>query len=248
MIYLTGPIRLTRLLLRLTATAIYTAVAYCMLGSTAYAADVPAAFITPQLRWQSTLDEFAAADKAKKPSGRGVLFVGSSTIRMWTTMVADFREVPVIINRGYGGSTLEDSSHMVRQLVTQYQPSQVLIYAGENDLHEGRSPEQVLSSMKRLVSAVRAELPVTRITFISIKPSPSRAAILPAIRASNALISDYLITQYNADYIDVFTPMLGPEGKSRPELFLPDMLHMNAAGYALWHTVIAPYVVQQMMP
>lgn len=248
MIYFTTHTQLTRLLTKLTASAIFASSAYCMLGFGAYAADVPAVFITPQSRWQSTLDEFAAADKAKKPSGRGVLFVGSSTIRMWKTMISDFRDVPTIINRGYGGSTLEDSSHMVRQLVTQYQPSQVLVYAGENDLHEGRTPEQVLSSMKRLVSAVRAELPGARITFISIKPSPSRAAILPAIRASNVLISDYLLTQYNADYIDVFTPMLGPGGKPRPELFLPDMLHMNAAGYALWHDVIAPFVVQHMTP
>lgn len=202
----------------------------------------------PSARWHSSLEEFAAADKLKKPSGRGVLFVGSSTIRMWKTMVADFREVPIIINRGYGGSTLEDSSHMVRQLVTQYQPSQVMVYAGENDLHEGRTPAQVLGSFKRLMSAVRAELPGARISFISIKPSPSRAAIVPAVRASNVLIQDFLMSQYNVDYIDVYTPMWGPDGKLRAELFLPDMLHMNAEGYALWHKIITPYVVQDMTP
>ena len=213
-----------------------------LLPTYAVAADTPAS------RWHSTLQEFAAADKAKKPSGRGVLFVGSSSIRMWHTMVTDFRDVPVIINRGYGGSTLEDSSHMVRQLVTQYQPSQVLVYAGENDLQEGRSPTQVLASMKRLVQAVRAELPGARIAFISIKPSPSRANLLPLMKVSNSLIAEYLLMIHNAEYIDVYTPMLKPDGQPRPELFLPDMLHMNAAGYAMWHTLIAPYVVEHMTP
>lgn len=213
-----------------------------LLPAHAVAADTPAS------RWHTTLEEFAAADKAKKPSGRGVLFVGSSTIRMWKTMVTDFRDVPVIINRGYGGSTLEDSSHMVRQLVTQYQPSQVLVYAGENDLQEGSTPAQVLASMKRLVQAVRAELPGARIAFISIKPSPSRANLLPAVRVSNLLIAEYLMTQHNAEYIDVYTPMMKADGQLRPELFLPDMLHMNAAGYALWQAVIAPYVAPHIAP
>ncbi len=202
----------------------------------------------PATRWHSTLQEFAAADKAHKPSGRGVLFVGSSSVRMWKTMVADFRDVPVIINRGYGGSTLEDSSHMVRQLVTQYQPSQVLVYAGENDLQEGRTPTQVLESMKRLVQGVRAELPGARIAFISIKPSPSRANLLPVMKVSNSLIAEYLMTQHNAEYIDVYTPMLTADGKQRPELFLPDMLHMNAAGYAMWQAIIAPYVAPHIAP
>lgn len=203
---------------------------------------------TPAIRWHSTLEEFAAADKTKKPPGRGVLFVGSSSVRLWKTVANDFPDVPVIINRGYGGSTLEDSSYLVRQLVTQYQPSQVLVYAGENDLQEGRTPTQILASMKRLVQAVRAELPGARIAFISIKPSPSRAKLLPLMKVSNALIADYLLTLHNAEYIDVYTPMLSAGGQPRPELFLPDMLHMNAAGYAMWHTIIAPYVAPHIAP
>jgi lysophospholipase L1-like esterase len=210
----------------------------------AAAADPPTS--TPASRWHATLEEFAAADKAQKPLDRGVLFVGSSTIRMWKTMATDFRDVPVIINRGYGGSTLEDSNQLARQLVTQYQPSQVLVYAGENDLQEGRTPTQVLASMKHLVQAVRAELPDVRIAFISIKPSPSRANLLSAVHASNQLVAEYLLTQPNTEYIDVCTPMMTADGKFRPELFLPDMLHLNAAGYALWQAVIAPYVAPHM--
>jgi lysophospholipase L1-like esterase len=192
--------------------------------------------------WQSTMDAFAAADLKRRPDSNGILFVGSSTIRLWRNLAEDFREQPVVINRGFGGSTLADCEHFARQLVLQYRPARVLIYAGDNDLAVGRSPAQVVETFARFTAAIRAELPQTRIAYISIKPSPSRAALLPAIRETNRLIANHLRQLDNADYIDTHSAMLTPEGQPRPELFLPDMLHMNASGYALWQSVIAPYL------
>jgi lysophospholipase L1-like esterase len=192
--------------------------------------------------WQPTMDAFAAADLKRRPDTNGVLFVGSSTIRMWRNLVTDFRDQPVVINRGFGGSTLADCDHFVRQLVLQYRPAQVLVYAGDNDLAMGRTPTQVLEIFERFAKTVRAELPNTRIAYISIKPSPLRAALLPRIRETNQLIADYLRQLANADYIDTHTAMLTPDGSPRPELFMPDMLHMNEKGYALWQSVIAPYL------
>lgn len=193
--------------------------------------------------WQPTIDDFAAADLKRRPDGNGVLFVGSSTIRMWRNLAEDFRQQPVVINRGFGGSTLADCDHFVKQLVLQYRPAQVLVYAGDNDLAMGRTPAQVLQSFKRFSDAVRKELPTTRIAYISIKPSPLRAALLPSIRETNRLISAHLQTMPNAEYIDTHTPMLDANGQPRPELFLADMLHMNAKGYALWQSVIAPHLL-----
>jgi lysophospholipase L1-like esterase len=195
------------------------------------------------LRWQTSLSDFAAADKAHPPGREGVLFVGSSTIRMWRNISDDFRQVPVVINRGFGGSTLADCDHYVRELVIQYQPRQVMVYAGDNDLAEGRSPEQVLESFKHFVSAVREELPSAQITYISIKPSPARVSLIAGIRDTNKLIGDYLASVPNARYIDIHTPMLGPNGETRPELFQADMLHLNETGYALWKSLIAPHLV-----
>lgn len=192
--------------------------------------------------WQPTMNEFAAADLKRRPDNNGVLFVGSSTIRLWSNLAEDFREQPVVINRGFGGSTLADCDHFVRQLVLQYRPAQVLVYAGDNDLAMGRTPAQVAETFARFTKAVRAELPRTRIAYISIKPSPSRAELLPKIRETNQLIAEQLRQLENADYIDTHTAMLTPDGRPRPELFLPDMLHMNASGYALWQSVIAPYL------
>ncbi len=201
-------------------------------------AELPAA----QRRWRDSMAAFAAADRAQAPGHGGVLFVGSSTIRMWSQLAQDFRQMPVVINRGFGGSTMADCNYFARQLVTQYKPRQVLVYAGDNDLAEGRSPAQVLQSFEEFVHHVRAELPDARISYISIKPSPSRVGLMPKVRETNTLIAAHVRTLPNAEYIDIFTPMLAEDGKPRAELYGADMLHMNTAGYALWRGVIASHL------
>jgi len=199
-----------------------------------------AAEVSPvHARWQSTLDAFAQTDRAQHPADDGVLFVGSSTIRLWSSLSQDFRQVPVIINRGFGGSTMRDCNALVRELVLQYKPRQVMVYAGDNDLAEGRAPEDVLASLQQFVRQVRAELPGTRISYISIKPSPERAALLPKVRQANALIAGYVQSVPAMRYIDIFTPMLDAQGQPRAELFGADRLHLNEAGYRLWQSVIA---------
>ena len=171
-----------------------------------------------------------------------MLFVGSSSIRLWSDLAQDFRRLPVVINRGFGGSTLWECSLFVRELVLRYRPRQVLVYAGDNDLAEGQTPLQVLESFERLQHAVRAELPTTRISYISIKPSPARQSLLKAIRQTNLMISFYAQRMPNTEFIDVYTPMIDTDGTPRLELFRADHLHLNRAGYALWRSVIAPYV------
>ena len=190
-------------------------------------------------RWQTSLDAFASKDQQQHPADDGVLFVGSSTIRLWSSLQQDFRQVPVILNRGFGGSTMRDCNALVRELVIQYKPRQVMVYAGDNDLAEGRTPEEVLGSLQNFVRKVHAALPGTRISYISIKPSPARIALLPQIRQANAMIASYVQTVPGMRYIDIFNPMLSAEGLPRPELFGPDRLHLSDAGYRLWQSVIA---------
>ena len=177
--------------------------------------------------WRPDLDSFASADKLRRPEQGGVLFVGSSTIRLWRNLARDFRQQPVIINRGFGGSTLAACNFFAKELVVQYRPAQVLVYAGENDLTIGRTPQDVLDSFSRFTDTVRAELPGARISFISIKPSPSRKALLLAIQQANRLVAGYLEKLPNAQYIDTHTAMLTAKGDPRPELFQTDMLHLN---------------------
>jgi lysophospholipase L1-like esterase len=127
-------------------------------------------------------------------------------------------------------------------VVIPYKPRLVLVYAGDNDLAEGREPIDVLNQFIRFVSGVRRSLPDTRISYISIKPSPARERLMAKVRETNELISDYVDAGKNLEFIDVFTPMLDADGHPRRELFRADLLHLNRDGYSLWKSIIAPHV------
>jgi len=194
-------------------------------------------------RWKSDLGAFEQSDRDRAPVPGSVLFVGSSTIRMWSTLRQDFPERAGVLNRGFGGSTLADIALLADVLVVRYRPAQVLLYAGDNDLAEGRSPAQVAADFATFVRAVRNAMPDVRIDFISIKPSPLREALTPKMREANALIEAQTKTLPNTGYIDIFTPMLDAAGRPRGELFLDDRLHMNEAGYRLWRAAIGPRLI-----
>lgn len=246
MLAITGPVRfLTLLLCAALAPAMLPARAQepSRASGVQPLAMVPSpAYLAAQTRWKSSLDAFAQADRDRLPQAGGVLFVGSSSIRLWNDLAQDFRRWPVVINRGFGGSTMAECSLFVRELVTRYRPRHVLVYAGDNDLAEGRTPLEVLDAFARFLTSVREDLPDTRISYISIKPSPLRAALLVRAREVNHMIEAYTRTQANTEFIDIYTPMMAADGRPRPELFLADRLHMNEAGYRLWHQVIASHM------
>ena len=198
--------------------------------------------LAPDARWHDSFEAFAAADKAHAPEPGGVVFVGSSSIRLWKDLEQQFDTSQMIVKRGFGGSRMSDCANYVGRLVVPYKPHLVVVYAGDNDLAEGRSPQDVLASFRRFVAGVRKALPETRIAYLSIKPSPLRQALMPAMRETNALIAQYSKSQPNLDYIDVFSKMLDAEGRPRRELYRTDALHLNADGYALWKTVISSHL------
>lgn len=191
--------------------------------------------------WAADMQRFAAEDAATPPLAHPVVFTGSSSIRMWTALGEDFPGVPVL-NRGFGGSQLRDVVHYAEQAVVHYRPRKIVVYAGDNDIDAGRSPQQVVSDFRAFLVRVRRDLPETPIVFISIKPSPSRASQLAAQRGANALLRAEAGKWRRVEFVDVFTPMLGADGQPRPELFIDDRLHMNRAGYELWRGIVGPYV------
>jgi lysophospholipase L1-like esterase len=195
-------------------------------------------------RWREAFEAFAQADRQRFPATGGVVFVGSSSIRLWDGLETQFGDGMPIVKRGFGGSRLHDVAQYVDRLVLPYKPKLVVVYAGDNDLAEGRSPEDVLHSFERFVDGVRKELPDTRIAYLSIKPSPLREDRMPAARTANRLIADYAATQPGISYIDIYSGMLDSDGRPRRELFLPDALHLNAAGYALWKAALQPHLSQ----
>lgn len=191
--------------------------------------------------WAGDMAQFAAQDATSPPPRGGIEFIGSSSIRMWESLATDFPG-QLVFNRGFGGSEVRDSTWYADRIVIPYAPCKVFFYAGDNDLNSGRSPAQVHDDVVAFVKRVHRDLPRTTVEYISIKPSPSRANLLPAINEANAMIKATLATLPNTGYTDVYTPMLGADGQPRAALFREDMLHMTPEGYAIWRKALAPKV------
>jgi len=196
---------------------------------------------TNHAQWNTAIEAFESSDRANPPPPHAVLFIGSSSIEHWKSVAADFPEVNVI-NRGFGGSELGDSTYFADRIVKPYHPRAIVLYAGDNDLYDGHTPQQVHDDFVAFVTKVRSFDPGVAIAFVAIKPSMARKALLPKIKQANALIRDYASTQKNVTYIDVFTPMLGADGQPQPKWFIEDGLHMNHTGYALWISLLKPWV------
>ena len=228
----------------ISALALSFAAAWLTGAATPARADSPS--VAAESLWQDALADFAAADRKQAPPPGAVLFVGSSSIRLWENLETDFHDAPVVIKRGFGGSRLTDCVKFLDRLVIGYRPRQVLLYAGDNDLAEGSTPQQVLERVEAFADGVHSRLPDTRVTFISIKPSPARRALIPQMRAANKLVREYALTHSGVDYVDVFTPMLTADGAPRRELFRDDALHLNRNGYALWRAIIRPFLEQRV--
>ena len=194
-------------------------------------------------RWEKYIARFEAADKKQMPQPDGVLFIGSSSIRMWKTLKQDFPGLPVI-NRGFGGSQIADSNHFAGRIVHPYKPRQIVLYAGDNDVAGGKSPERVLADFQQFLKTVRAKLPKVRVSFIAIKPSLSRWKLSGKMAMANSLVRDACGKDKRLDYIDIWQPMLDDNGKPRPDLFLGDGLHLNAKGYALWTSIVKPHLAK----
>jgi lysophospholipase L1-like esterase len=189
--------------------------------------------------WSKELAVFEEQDRAA-PAVGGVVFVGSSSIRLWD-LARSFPNAPVL-NRGFGGSQIVDSVNHVDMLVIRHTPRTVIIYAGDNDIAAGKSPQQVAGDFKAFAGKVRAALPGTRIAFIGIKPSIQRWVLIAQVRQANALIRAYCETDDRLGFIDVDGPMLGWGAKPRRDLFVADGLHLSPRGYALWTTLVEPFV------
>ena len=191
-------------------------------------------------RWEKDMAAFEAGDKTNPPPRDCIVFVGSSSIKRWTNLAADFPGFPVV-NRGFGGSQLADSANFAKRIVTPYRPRRVVIYAGGNDINAGKSPEVVYGDFVALATKIHAALPRARIAFISSAPSPSRWKQIEKIRRFNALTEAYC-RRHGIDFINVAPLMLGPDGEPKPDIFVADRLHMNEKGYAIWIKAVTPYL------
>jgi lysophospholipase L1-like esterase len=188
---------------------------------------------------------FKKQDSLHMPPAHEILFIGSSSFTKWTDVQNYFPNYP-IINRGFGGSTLLDVMIYADNVILPYKPKQIVIYCGENDLaySDTVSAQTVAYRFITLFEMIRHVWEKVPIDFISIKPSPSRAKLMPKMVEANQMIESFLKTKSNAAFIDVYHKMLDANGKPIGEIFGPDSLHMNAKGYAIWQKEIEPHLVK----
>jgi lysophospholipase L1-like esterase len=194
-------------------------------------------------RFDSDIRAYVAADQTNPPPKNGVLFTGSSSIRLWKTLRQDFPDRPVF-NRGFGGSQISDVIHFADRIVLPYEPRLIVFYAGGNDLNAGKSAEQVFADWQTFVQTVHAKLPKTRLAYISIAPNPARWKQIDRVRAANALIENHSRTDARLSFIDVHPAMMGDDGLPKPDIFVADKLHMNPRGYELWKGVVGAHLAK----
>ena len=188
-------------------------------------------------RWEKDIAAFEAMDRTNPPPQGAVLFVGSSSIRLWKDLAKGFPDRKVI-SRGFGGSHLPDATHFAERIVIPYRPSKIVLYAGDNDIARGHSPDRVLQDFRDFTAKVHSQLPQTKIYFLAIKPSPSRWHLSPQSSEANRLIRRACRFRPKLEFVDVWTPILDREGRPDPAFFEKDNLHLNTKGYAVWAKVV----------
>jgi len=192
------------------------------------------------LRFETEINSFLGWDEKNRPPEPAVLFVGSSSIRMWPS-ARSFPDCP-IVNRGFGGAHTSDVNHFYSDIVPKYSPSAIFFYAGDNDIAAGKSPQQVFEDFKMFMDNVKRDLPDTRLFFLAIKPSTLRWRYWKDMEEVNARVEELAESLEDLEYVDVATPMLGDDGTPRPELFVLDGLHLNEQGYVLWNSIVQSHL------
>jgi lysophospholipase L1-like esterase len=192
------------------------------------------------LRFKGEVDALTAVDSIVNKKNL-ILFTGSSSVRLWTTLKEDFPNHN-ILNRGFGGSEMSDMVYYADKLIFPYKPDKVFIYEGDNDLGVGEEPDAIMGETIKLARSIKDHLPNTEIFFISPKPSLLRWHLKAKYELYMGKLKSWCVTQKGITFIDVWTPMLDSTGAVKKDLFLDDGLHMNRKGYEIWVNIIGPYL------
>ena len=193
-------------------------------------------------RWEAEVTKIEARLKANPPAAGGVVFAGSSSIRLWD-LERSFPDLP-LVNCGFGGSVIADSTHFAPRLIFPLKPRLVVFYAGDNDSANGLSAAQIARDFKIFAETLHATLPSCRVLYISIKPSILRKKLLPVQQEANGLIQEQCAAKPDRmKYLDLATPLLAEDGSLRPEIYEKDGLHLSQRGYGIWTSLLRPHLV-----
>jgi hypothetical protein len=188
-------------------------------------------------QFENEIRAFETSDRTNPPPRDAVLFVGSSSIRFWTNLAEAFPQFTTI-RRGFGGSHLPDSTAFADRIIIPYHPAKIVLYAGENDLARGDSPQEVFEAFKQFATKIQTALPYTPIYYLAIKPSPIRWHLSPQQREANRLIERYCARHKNLKFVNTWPATLNNDAQPNAAFYKPDHLHLNNDGYNRWVPII----------
>lgn len=192
-------------------------------------------------RFELEIQKFEVADNAQMPPNGAVLFVGSSSIRLWSTLEKDFAPLPVI-NRGFGGSTIPEVMYYAKRIIYKYRPGVIVFYGGENDIIENAAPPIAFQHFKKFIGETEKNLSNATVVFISAKPSPARWNRWREFQQFNSMVEQFAQNRPKLRYVDIGSALTGSDGQPDPALFTEDKLHMNNQGYERWTKILKPIV------
>ena len=195
-------------------------------------------------RWEKDIQAFEQWDSKNFFPADAVLFIGSSSIKGWKTREY-FPQLPVI-NRGFGGSDIEDSTHFADRIIFPYKPAAIVLYAGDNDIAGGKTAQRVFDDYKKFVKQVNDKAPGTPVIFIAIKPSTLRWKLWPEMKKANMMVKEFTTYDERLFYFDSAEPLMGSNGRPKDELFMTDKLHLNSKGYHAWTEKLRPIIEQAL--
>jgi len=201
--------------------------------------------------WERQIRRFEKADRLSFPRAGGIVFTGSSTIRLWASLHDDMAPRPTL-NRGFGGAQIHQVTHFSDRMLVPYRPEAIVFYAGENDIagvmfSKRKTADEVRDAYRTFCQKIHSQLPEVSIYFISIKPPKARLKSWPEMQRANTLIREFCGSDHRLHYIDVVPAMLDAEGKPRRDVFKWDGIHLNDKGYAIWASIVKPILEQHWM-
>jgi lysophospholipase L1-like esterase len=194
-------------------------------------------------KWERAVSAFEKADKKSPPPKGAVLFVGSSTIVRWKTLKEDFPGLTVL-NRGFGGNQIKDSTHYAERMIFPYEPSVIVLRAGGNDINLGWPAKDVFEDFKTFVTKMRGRFTDIPIVYIGLSPTVKREAQIAEGNQLNDLIAAYAKNEKGISFIETRTSTIGADGRPRADLFVSDMLHFNEEGYKILADLVRPVVTR----
>jgi lysophospholipase L1-like esterase len=203
-------------------------------------------FVSSSLMAQNKLNKYEKEilayekqDSLAMPAKGQILFIGSSSFRLWKTFTRDMQDLPPSINRGFGGSTLAEALYYFDRMVAKYQPTWVFMYEGDNDLSQGKAPVVIAAEYDEFKARLAKQVPGANFVYVAARPSIDRVALREKQRELNALIK-----AKGGYFIDMHSPFFLPDGSLMTDIFVADRLHLNEKGYVIFANQIRAFVLK----